>query len=1469
MYTFQSPIFAIFIMPNFIWLYELIIGWFLNILCIYMSKINRGIRRLFFIYILFFPFLLQAQNNLQFQQIGTQEGLPQNTVRTIHIDRDGFLWAGTLDGLVRYDGKRFINYKPRLGSENQISDSRIRRIFEDKDGFLWIRKYDNSFNCYSKQLEEIIPFYYNDVRVQLPYQNYLETQSGNIWLWDYQTGCVKISKGADLFPKIDMLVSKQSNSLTNFHVNFIYEDADSICWILCSNGLNRVDQQGNITKFFQDNQKGEFIRILEQETKTYFLTNQGNIYTYDKNKSTFLPTSIFKGDDIIINMIQYDVDNILISTRTKGLIKYNTKKKIYSTDIKFFKNKYISTPHIIKDSKNAIWVYDQSGDVEYLSPDHKTYHNFKLVQPKIANVIDDCRYNIFEDSKGVYWITTYGNGLFRFNADNGTLTNYKYEKGVNSLACDYLLSITEDQAGNIWIGCEYTGIVKVSTEKLNYKKIKPEDTESPGTTNYVKVIHKDSNNNIWVGTKNGGLYVYDKNLQNKVCVHPSMNPYTILEDSKGRIWVGTKGSGIYVLNSRSHKQIYHFVHRDDKKESLINNYIFDILEDNNHRIWIASFSGGLDLVQEGKTDVKFKHYLNDKGNLSYLRCLLQDDEGRMWVGSYIGLISFNPDDFIQNPNLYTIYTYNPGHSDGLNSNDIKSLYQDSKGQLWIGTAGGGLNMFVKDSPDKQGEFKKYTKEQGLPSNIVTSILESKDSVIWVSTENGLAHIDEDENTFSTYRFTDKTYPNYYSENASLLCEDGTMLWGTLDGLIAFDPSEIKLNKDVPPVVLTDFFIFDQRIETYQENSPLNESISKSNEVTLKYEQRTFTINFACLDLTDANQNKYSYKMDNYDQYWSQPGTNNWATYKNMPPGEYKFMVKGANADGQWSNEVTTCKFIVKPPLWKTIYAIILYFIIFIILTIVVIRFSVKIHRLNSTVKMEKQLTDYKLRFFTNISHEFRTPLTLIRGAIERLNSFKQLPVEVEHNVSLLNRNTQQMSRLIDQLLEFRKLQNNVMTLNLEKTDIRSFALDAYYTFKEAAFQKKITYDFEGIKDTWEFYIDRNKVEKILFNLLSNAFKYTPANGKIVFTVEQDKVTGNCIIEVMDTGIGIPKDKQELLFSRFMQINFSSEGTGVGLELVKEFAEAHKGKVTYRPNDDGGSVFRVELPTNDEIYNDARYVDSEKLTVVSKDDSGVNAEEDVKRPNIPHNWKVLIVDDNYEIREYLSDELKHHFNIEVAEDGKQGLEKAIELNPSLIICDVKMPEMDGLEVTRRLKDNFETSHIPIVLLTAMSSETIKLQGIEVGADAYIMKPFSMKFLLSRVYALIEQREKLKKRFSVDIEVKKGALSEEKKDQKFYELINSIVDANLSNPEFSVADFTEKANLSRTIFYKKVKGLTGYSPNELIKVKRMKKAAEYLIEGGYNVSEVSWKVGIEDPFYFSKCFKAQFGCAPSKYGQKRPS
>ncbi len=1401
-----------------------------------------------------------AQQNLSFQQISTRDGLSQNTVRSILVDKKGFVWAGTLDGLVRYDGNRFINYKPKPGELNTISDQRIRSINEDKNGFLWIKTYDNFYSCYNPKTESFINFTYNDVVCPLHYEFFKETASGQIWLWGSK-GCVRIESDVQN-PKITFLAGQESANLPNSNIKFICEGIGKYTWLGCENGLVQLDSAQQITSHYIRKSAETFFKAIPLNHKIYFLSKSNCIYTYDANEEAFVDSFMYKNDDEFVNGIALDSSRLLVSTLNHGLVGFYTQSGVFDKKICPFKNDFTSAPQFIVDEKSGIWVYDNSGKIQYFNAQERKVKSLRLINEKVAHVIDNGRYNVLIDKNNQHWITTYGNGLYQYNPENDSLVNYSYRQNDNSPASNYLLSIAEDNYGNIWLGSEYAGIIKVTSQKFEYRYIKPEIEESIGSTNNVKVVFEDSNRNIWLGTKNGGLYIYNKELKEKKCIQKAINPYTIMEDYVGRIWVGTKGDGVYLLDKNNYSVLQHF-RNTSSASSLCSNSIFDIIQDKDQQIWIASFGGGLDLLQEHESTFTFQHYFANKGNCSFIRCMIQDKDGLIWMGTYGGLICFDPNQLKINPDSYTLYTYSSSHPLGLNCNDVKSVFQDYKGQIWIGTAGGGVNRLVKDSEDQQGEFVKYTKTEGLPSSIITAIVESGDSVLWVSTENGLAHLSKNEKNFVAYNFSKETTGNFYSENAALLQNNGTLLLGTLDGLLAFNPQSIKLNHKVPKVTLTDFYVFGHRMESSQNPKTLEQSISEVSSVTLDNNQRTFTINFASLDLSDSKHNKYSYKLNPYDEYWSTPGTNAWATYKNVPPGTYTFEVKGSNADGVWNQEVTRCELVVLPPWWKTWWAITIYFAIFISLVIIFVRFMLRINHLNSAVKIEKQLTDYKLRFFTNISHEFRTPLTLIKGAIERLYAHDDLPDTLHHHVDMLSRNTQQMSRLIDQLLEFRKIQNNVLTLNLEKTDIGAFVLDAYYAFKEIAFQKEIDYQFEGMDDTLEIYIDKNKVEKILFNLLSNAFRYTPAKGKITCRLSVDAETQHCVMSVVDSGIGIPADKQDLLFSRFMQINFSPEGTGVGLELVKEFTEVHKGKVSYSANPTGGSVFTVELPLQKEAYNDARFV--KEITSAESKDNLLPApkEESIERPVQPHHWKLLIIDDNYDIRAYLKDEMQHHFNIYQAVNGKEGLEKAVEINPTLIICDVKMPEMDGLELTRRLKDNFETSHIPIILLTAMSSDTMQLKGSESGADAYIMKPFSMRFLLSRVYALIEQREKLKKRFSVDIQVKEGALSEEKKDQDFYNKINQIIDKHLSNPAFSVAQFTDEAQLSRTIFYKKVKGITGYSPNELIKVKRMKKAAELLLNGELNVSEVSWQVGIEDPFYFSKCFKAQFGCSPSKY------
>lgn len=1415
----------------------------------------------------FIPLLATAsEKTFTFKQISTQDGLSQNTVRSLLVDRRGFVWAGTLDGLVRYDGKHFVTYKPRPGNPATISDHRISGIHEDSDGYLWVRKYDNSFSCYRPETESFIELKQDGKTIPLPYNHYLETRDSSVWLWSGENGCIRIRKDHAGELLTDFYAPSSSLRLTHPGVQYLFEDSRSVVWVCCRSGLNRITPDLSVRQYLGEGNKFSIRKGIESHDKIYFLADNGTLIIYDQQKQTFDPP-VHHPARFVDGALLND-GRLLIVSRDQGLIAYNPQTERFESSP--FPSSIKGNIQLLTDRRAGIWIFNHTGVVWYYNAQMNSVNELALIPPHIASIIDFERYNIYIDSRNIYWITTYGNGLFCYNPASGQLDNYKYSAGSSSPASDYLLAITEDAASNMWIGTDYAGMIKVIRENYGIRFLRPEPEISIGKSNNVKTIFEDSDGQIWVGTKNGSLYLYDNNLQNQTCIRTDLNPYTITEDHCGRIWVGTKGNGIHLFDRRTRREIAHLRNNPHDTLSLSHDAVFQITADSSQRIWVATFGGGLNLVEEDGETIRFRSFFRKNGNRSKIRCVLPDSKGNIWAGSYDGLIRFKPEELFHNPAAFQTYNFDINNARSLSCNDVKTIYEDLRGRIWIGTAGGGLNQYIPASEKGEEHFVNYTaSRQNLAGDMICDLLETPDEKLWISSESGLTRLDRKRESFMAFHFAERTYGNNFNENAGCLRKNGETLWGTLDGILVFDPAQFTQNRFVPPVIFTDFYLYDEKVVPGAPGSPLKQSISNTRRIDLNSKQNTFTIGFANLNLTEPNRNRYTYILEPYDRRWSRASNNNQITYKNLPPGKYVFKASGSNGDGRWNQQRSELEIVVHPPFWKSATAYAIYAAFALLLLYITFRLIYKFNNLNNTIKVEKQLTDYKLRFFTNISHEFRTPLTLIRGVVENLDEQQDLPRPVRQQINLLSRNANQMSRLIDQLLEFRKIQNNVLTLNLERTDMIKFAKEIYRAFSEMALRKQIDYRFTSSCESLDMYIDRGKVDKILFNLLSNAFKFTPSNGRIEVCIESGEKPPTCLISVKDSGIGIPKEKQHLLFSRFMQVNFSSAGTGVGLALVKEFTEVHKGKVWYEPNPQQGSVFRVSLPTSATAYAGENFIPTPRENLPEPNalpDRQTTGTTDTSAKGSPApSGKVLVIDDNSDILDFLSEELCKHFKVETAGDGKEGLAKATELNPDLIICDVMMPEMDGFEVTRHLKNEFQTCHIPVILLTAHSSSEHQLEGIQSGADAYITKPFSLKYLMSRVNNLIEQREKLKKRFSVSPTAEESLLSNTDKDKEFFELINRILDKHMSTPTFSVDEFSELAGLKRTLFYKKIKGLTGFSPNELIKIRRMKKAAELLATGKYTVAEVSWQIGIEDPFYFSKCFKAQFGCSPSKYAQ----
>ena len=553
------------------------------------------------------------------------------------------------------------------------------------------------------------------------------------------------------------------------------------------------------------------------------------------------------------------------------------------------------------------------------------------------------------------------------------------------------------------------------------------------------------------------------------------------------------------------------------------------------------------------------------------------------------------------------------------------------------------------------------------------------------------------------------------------------------------------------------------------------------------------------------------------------------------------------------------------------WAYLFYFLVVVIVLYVAFCLIRNFNNLRNRIQVETQLTEYKLMFFTNISHEFRTPLTMIQGALEKIESLNKIPKEMVYPIQLMNKSTNRMLRLINQLLEFRKMQNNKLSLMLEETDVMVFFYDIYRSFKETADDKQIDFHFAPSTSSYKMFVDQSKLDKIVYNLLSNALKYTPKGGKVVFAIIVNEEVGKLFISVSDNGVGIPKEKQGELFSRFMQSGFSHNSVGIGLHLTYELVNVHKGSISFDENEGGGSVFTVILPLDSSVYGKNDFLVSsilqEESFVHEQCDTYLTVNHDSVTPDPLNKKRILIIEDDGDVRKFLETELGIYFEIISEPDGLSGLQKAQSFEVDLIICDVLMPGMNGFDVTRKLKRDFETSHIPIILLTAMSTSENKLEGVESGADAYITKPFSSRLLLARIFQLIEQREKLKRKFSNDPAMTSQALCSTELDRKFGEKLQTILEKQLDNPEFTIEDFASAVGVSRAAFFRKVKGVTGYTPNEYMRILRMKRAMELLQEGIYNVSEIAYKVGMNDPLYFSKCFKSHFGAPPSAYLHKK--
>ena len=1450
----------------------------------------------FFTLLLFILLILakaSGQDIFRFEHLNSEDGLSQNTGSSLLSDSRGFLWIGTMNGLNRYDGYQFKIYKTQNQQSNVFTNNRIIKLWEDEQKFIWNETYDGYYHYLNPKTElfNTFPEYGKLTKTKNSKATcFLQYSADKIWIGTSAEGVYELSYNKKIcFYSQALYSDKGKNSISNNNVRFIIADRDSSIWIGTKKGINLLTKKDISESTFQFQHlfiNHAFNSSAEIKHEVWFGTDNNGIVVYNRKESAYriLNTDnspLFKSNQIS-NIYNSGTGIVFIAFRNNGIIAYNSNSDQWM-DISVHGSDILN---IYFDKKNNAWITATKFGVSRVDLTSMKSEFYELTPSKQKAISDRERHFFYEDRDSVLWIGLHGGALTYFDKSNNKFKSYvNNTQNPNSISSNIVHCITEDLTGLMWLGTgQYKGgIEKVIRKNTAFTHLIPEPEYDQITDNVVRSISQDKNGFIWAGTKNGKLYVYDSTLEK---IHTfnyfktketnlyNTNIYAIFFDSQNYIWLGSKGHGLLVSTKPLPKdplqyhtvRFNHYVHNPSDSTSISNNNIYSIVQDPDRNIWIGTFGNGVCKTTFSPSEtLKFQTYSSEHHQLSnkQVRNLYFDSDSNLWVATSMGL-NLLPADSIKKNRIFFRNFYQPMEKfNSINYNDVVHIYEDSKKQLWFGTFGGGVNKTSLPVGDSI-QFKSITTNSGLSNNVIFGILEEKPDQMWFSSENGLSRYNENDNRVEIFNQSNGLSFNNFSENTCLRLKDGRILFGGSQGIEIFQPNLLKEPPAVNLIELTNFQLFNKDVIVGAKNSPLKHSITHTNKIKLTHTQSSFSITYSALDLLDPQKTQYSFLLEGFDENWNTVGNQTKATYTNLTHGDYIFRVKCTNRSGQWSTKERLLKITILPPWWKTIPAIILYVIIIVFLFILIRKVILKMNKYRNDLTIEKTINEHKLKFFTNISHEIRTPLTLILGPIEDLLHSPPSKDDTIKQLRMIRKNAKRMLQLTNQLLDFRKVQNNKMQLKVRKIELSSFTKNIYENFIPLANHKNIVYTFNASNPVY-VWGDKSKLDSIIYNLLSNAIKFTPENKKVIINVgETDQ--NNAIIMVIDEGPGIPAKNISDIFTRYHILsNHDFAGTGIGLSLAYELARLHGGNITVNSTVNAGSSFSFSMPMDKEKVlrqpNVQLAGDNKKNIEINHhidiEDLPSEADIEIQSDSLPN---ILIVEDNDEIASYTKNSLKSKYTCHIASTGKEGLRLARIQNPDVIITDIMMPEMDGIEMTRLLKEDFATCHIPIIIMTAKTDIQDKIDGFETGAESYITKPLNMNYLKAVIKNIIKQRNLVISKYRDNKTIDPKILKVNSKDEEFLKKISSYIENNYSS-ELSVERLANLCCVSRTVFYNKVKGLTGLSPLEFTREMKMKIALQ-LLQKGFSVSEVAFQIGYTDVKYFSKQFKLLYAYPPSK-------
>ncbi|OQB29642.1 MAG: Sensor histidine kinase TodS [Bacteroidetes bacterium ADurb.Bin174] len=1281
---------------------------------------------------------------------------------------------------------------------------------------------------------------------------------------------------------------------TNNNINCIAEDKDNQLWVGTRIGLNKIDlRTGKVIQFNDSILNGVLINsIVISDNNTTYLGTSNGIYIYDQEKNVFRPLiADAKGIKLRSNYIKtlfIDSKNFLwIGAWETGCEVYNLNTNLF-VDYSYLQDKSsLVINNIFEDDRHSIWLstWDRNGVIRIENPHQPSIHRITTFFPqKYENsTVLPVVYGVCQDkNKGNILFAT-ANGLQILKQ------TYQYENLVQlnntnsiKISGDEIHSMFADRSGLIWYSVFGVGLNALSSNNAQFEQFNLTNLfESDNLFPSISGIFEDETGTVWLGIKSLGLALFDRN-ERKITLHNNhpilrkisekANSFYSFHKTKltNELWLGSRYDGLYSVR---------FI--DGKISSISHLYIPDIdmrnqgikdMVEVNGTIWLATTRGLFTARWNGVNEYLFVNMgmIQQKFNEKEINALIVDNVGTLWVGTHNeGLFAIR----FKDDNKVIIDEYS--HSNKrLNNNEVLCLLQDFRNRIWVGTKGGGLSLL----DTMENRFNIIDNMNLLPDDAIYSMEEDNWGNLWLATGNGLVNYNEDHaknQKICIFSGKEGVKINSYNPNAVYKNKNNELFFGGNNGFILFTPEQEQQKSFSPQPVICGLNINNTSFDVIPDDKKVNiteTDIPYTNEIELSHKQNNIIIEFSALLYENIPALKYAYKMEGVDDEWVYVDSKKrFVNYNNLSKGEYNFKVKSCNSLGQWCDQPTSFIVKIKPAPWDSSIAYFIYFLLFIIIfyfTLRILSNRMRLKRMLAIEQIEREkseeVTQAKLKFFTNISHEFFTPITIMKCTLDGFA--KRYPNESKF-VFTLNANMDRLVRLLEQIVEFRKVETGNLKLKISKVEIVSFVRELCDVhFKPLYSDNNISLHFESTIDELEAYVDADKLDKIIFNLLSNAFKYNKPNGSVHVKVDVEKrYNGNHLtVTISDTGYGMTDDVKQNLFKRFYEgslSDFKIKSIGIGLSLTHDLVQFHKGEITVESQEGIGSTFTVSLPIDKEVYEEEQMYQAEKQAN-SNFNSLINESGNVSVSE--RQMKVLIVEDNMELLNSISDALDEEFIVYKATNGIIALELLEHTEVDVVVTDVIMPEMDGIEFSCEMKNRVEFSHIPILVLSAKHDVEHKIEGYNAGADAYITKPFEMSALIANIKSLVRNRKLLAKSFADE----KGNVNVEKftynnTDKDFLEKVVEIIENNIFNAGFSTNDLYKAINMSQSTLYRKLQVLIGISPNELIRKIRIKTACRLLLEKRLNISEIAYDLGFSDPKYFSNVFKKEMGISPTAY------